>query len=66
MDSVFIGGGKILSQAWSEGLASEKAGADLISHAPNRFVFFKFVKSFSQSFEIWEVFKKRKEKKSSP
>lgn len=41
---------------------SEKAGADLVSRAPNRFVFFKFVESFPNSFEIWEVLQKRKEK----
>lgn len=66
MDSVFIGGGGILSRARSEGLGSEKAGADLISRPPNRIVFFKFVESFPYSFEIWEVLQKRKEKNPAP
>lgn len=66
MDGVFIGRGGILSQARSEGLVSVKAEADLISRTPNRFVFFKFVESFPNSFEIWEVLQKRKEKNPAP
>ena len=62
MDGVFIGRGGILSQARSEGLVSVKAGADLISRTPNRFVFFKFVESFPNSLKSGKFFKREKKK----